>query len=64
MNLTILGAAGRTGRILVEQALAAGHTVRALVRTPSKLAITHPALEIIEGDATNAADAPSRAPTR
>jgi len=32
MKLLILGAAGRTGTLLVDQALAAGHTVTAFVR--------------------------------
>ena len=32
MNLVVLGATGRTGQLVVEQALAAGHTVTALVR--------------------------------
>ncbi|MCF7547863.1 NAD(P)-dependent oxidoreductase [Pseudonocardia sp. WMMC193] len=34
MHLTILGATGGTGRILVDQALAAGHKVTAAVRRP------------------------------
>ncbi|NDJ55114.1 MAG: SDR family oxidoreductase [Chloroflexi bacterium] len=37
MNVTIFGATGRTGRHLVEQALAAGHQVTAFARSPSKL---------------------------
>lgn len=51
MNITIIGATGRTGIPLVEQALAAGDRVKALVRTPSKLQIRHDNLEIIPGDA-------------
>ncbi len=39
MKLLVLGASGRTGRLVVEQALAAGHTVTALVRSPEKLTI-------------------------
>ena len=31
MKLVVLGATGRTGRLVVEQALAAGHNVTALV---------------------------------
>lgn len=56
MTLAILGATGRTGRPLTEQALAAGHDVTALVRTPAKLGIEHPALTVVQGDALNAAD--------
>jgi putative NADH-flavin reductase len=42
MNLTVLGATGATGTQLVEQALAAGHHVTALARSPKKLIITNP----------------------
>jgi putative NADH-flavin reductase len=55
MKLAILGATGRTGRLVVEQALAAGHDVRALVRSPDKLALRHERLELVQGDATDAA---------
>ncbi|HEX8612406.1 MAG TPA: NAD(P)H-binding protein [Telluria sp.] len=48
MKLAIFGATGSTGRHLVEQALQAGHQVRALVRTSGILA-AHPALETITG---------------
>lgn len=37
MNILVLGAAGKTGREVVAQALAAGHTVTAFVRDPAKL---------------------------
>ena len=37
MKLTILGGTGRTGRILIEQSLAAGHEVTAFTRTPWRL---------------------------
>jgi hypothetical protein len=37
MKLAIFGATGGTGRLLVEEALAAGHEVVAFVRNPSKL---------------------------
>ena len=56
MTLAVLGATGRTGRPLVEQALAAGHHVTALARTPSKLGLDHPALTVVQGDALNQAD--------
>ncbi|MFI9328728.1 NAD(P)-dependent oxidoreductase [Kitasatospora sp. NPDC052868] len=38
MKLTILAASGGIGRHLLDQALAAGHDVTAVVRTPAKLA--------------------------
>jgi uncharacterized protein YbjT (DUF2867 family) len=53
MNLLVLGATGGTGRLVVEQALAAGHTVTALVRSPEKLAISQPNLRVVTGSATD-----------
>jgi putative NADH-flavin reductase len=53
MKLTIFGATGRTGIPLVQQALAAGHSVTALARTPEKLPITHDQLTVVQGDATD-----------
>ncbi len=55
MNLVVLGATGRTGRLVVEQALAAGHTVTALVRSPQKLTTRNPNLRVVAGEATDAA---------
>jgi len=54
VRLLILGATGPTGRNLLEQALAAGHEVTALVRNPARLRITHVRLTIAIGDATDA----------
>jgi uncharacterized protein YbjT (DUF2867 family) len=51
MNLVVLGATGGTGRLVVEQALAAGHTVTALVRSPEKLGTSQPNLRVIPGSA-------------
>lgn len=51
--LLIFGASGRTGRCLVEQALADGHTVTAFVRDSSSLSVNHPKLHVIEGDVLN-----------
>jgi putative NADH-flavin reductase len=53
VRLLILGATGPTGRNLLEQALAAGHEVTALVRSPARLTITHARLEVAAGDATD-----------
>lgn len=55
----IFGASGRTGRHLIEQALAAGHTVTAFVRDHRALLAQHPSLKnhpklhVIEGDVLN-----------
>jgi len=54
MNLLVLGATGRTGRLVVEQALAAGHTVIALVRSPEKMTTGNPNLRVVTGEATDA----------
>src|SRR5579864_5636159 len=56
MNLLILGASGRTGLLVVEKALAAGHDVTALVRSPEKLVIRNPRLHVVAGQATDAGD--------
>jgi uncharacterized protein YbjT (DUF2867 family) len=53
MNLAVLGATGRTGRLVVEQALAAGHTVTALVRSPEKLTTGNANLRMVTGQATD-----------
>ena len=53
MNIVVLGATGRTGRLVVEQALAADHTVTALVRSPEKLAVSNPNLNVVAGQATD-----------
>jgi uncharacterized protein YbjT (DUF2867 family) len=55
MKLIVLGAAGATGTPLVEQALAAGHRVTALVRPGQNLTIPDPDLHVVEGDATHPA---------
>lgn len=55
MTLAILGSTGRTGKPLVEQALAAGHTVVALARTPARLPLRHDRLTVVQGDALDAA---------
>ena len=55
MKVLIFGATGTVGRELVTQALEMGHTVTAFARDPSKLAISHASLEIIEGDVMDSA---------
>jgi putative NADH-flavin reductase len=55
MQLTILGASGRTGVHLAEQALAAGHDVVALLRNPAKLTLRHERLRVTQGELTDEA---------
>jgi len=50
MKLAVFGATGGTGRQVVEQALAAGHHVTALVRDPAKLGLNQPALTVKRGN--------------
>jgi len=50
MNILVVGANGGIGRQAVEQALAAGHKTTAMVRNPASLTITHPLLQIVQGD--------------
>ncbi|EPE63537.1 NAD dependent epimerase/dehydratase family protein [Exiguobacterium sp. S17] len=56
MNIALFGGSGRTGRELIAQALEQGHDVKALVRTPEKLGITHARLTVIRGNAENRED--------
>lgn len=48
-TIAVLGATGRTGRWIVEEALQRGYFVQALVRDKSRLTIWHENLTIIEG---------------
>jgi uncharacterized protein YbjT (DUF2867 family) len=54
MKIAVLGATGRTGQVIVEQALAAKHEVTALVRRPEGLSIRNERLNVIIGDARDA----------
>lgn len=56
MKILVLGATGATGRLVLDQALAAGHQVRALVRSPEKLTVSSPNPEVVTGQATDDAD--------
>lgn len=49
-KIALFGASGQTGRLFLERALEKGYQVKALLRTPAKLAMKHPSLEIIQGD--------------
>ena len=52
----LLGGSGRTGSLVMQQALDAGHHVRALVRNPAKIAQSHQNLTLIHGTPENAQD--------
>ena len=49
MNLTILGATGRVGRHVLDQALDAGHHVTVLVRDPARLGDAHARVTVVRG---------------
>ena len=53
MNVLVIGAAGRTGKAVVEQAVAAGHQVTAFVHQAGDYAM--PNVRVIVGDATDGA---------
>ena len=50
ITILVMGAAGGIGRQVVEGGLAAGHRVIAVMRNPSKLALSHPLLTVVTGD--------------
>lgn len=52
-TIALIGATGRTGQLFLEKALSAGYSVKALVRTPEKLKLRHPKLNLIEGSVLN-----------
>ena len=52
-KIALFGASGQTGQEFLDQALKEGYTVKALVRTPSKINQTSPDLEVIQGDVLN-----------
>lgn len=54
MNILMVGVTRGIGRRLLEQALASGHVVTALVRDPRRLALHHERLRVITGDIRDA----------
>ncbi|MEO6684433.1 MAG: NAD(P)H-binding protein [Dyadobacter sp.] len=52
-RILILGATGRTGRLLLRQALDRGYQVNVLVRIKNSFSPRHPNLKIFEGTPTN-----------
>lgn len=49
-TVAVIGATGKAGKYLVKQLLEDGYSVKAMVRKPEAYPLTHPSLEIIEGD--------------
>ena len=54
MRIAVFGANGLTGRLLTEQALAAGHETAAVTRRPADFPITHGRLSLVEADVHDA----------
>lgn len=54
MRIVVFGANGLTGRLLTEQALAAGHHVAAVTRRPAGFPITNDRLSVVEADVHDA----------
>jgi uncharacterized protein YbjT (DUF2867 family) len=53
MNVTVFGATGHIGRLVVSNLLAAGHDVTVYVRNPGKLGRRDPRLVTISGELSN-----------
>ena len=55
ITVAVLGATGRTGRPLVDELLARGHRVRALVRDPSRLGSLAERVDVVTGSSEDPA---------
>lgn len=54
-TISVFGASGKTGKPFTEMALKNGYAVKTLVRTPAKLGLQHPNLQVVQGDLTDSA---------
>lgn len=52
-HILVLGGNGGIGKQCINEALAAGYYVTAVLRTPSKLNVVHPNLQVVKGDVTD-----------
>jgi putative NADH-flavin reductase len=50
MKLVVFGATGKTGHLLIQQALDRGDDVTAVVRNPRRMEISHARLQVVEAD--------------
>jgi putative NADH-flavin reductase len=55
MKISIFGGTGRTGKLVVKEALAKGYEVTVLARDPQKLNESDPKLTVVKGDITDPA---------
>jgi uncharacterized protein YbjT (DUF2867 family) len=58
-TVLVVGATGSIGRLVVEEAIRQGHTVRALVRTPDKARQLPSQVQVVIGDVTKPGTLPS-----
>lgn len=56
MKIAVLGATGRTGRLVVQELLQRGHTVQVLVRDPEKLGPSGRRVDVLVGDSREPSD--------
>jgi putative NADH-flavin reductase len=55
MRVTVFGASGKIGRLVVEALLADGHDVVAYVRSPGKLGLVHDRMTVVPGPLSDGA---------
>jgi uncharacterized protein YbjT (DUF2867 family) len=56
MKIAVFGSTGRTGGLVVQEALKRGDEVTVLVREPHRVPIAHPRLTVLAGSPTSPAD--------
>ena len=56
MKILILGATGRTGRLIVEEALKQGHDLNVLVRDKNKISFSSKSIKVYQGTPTRQTD--------
>ena len=55
LKVVVFGAAGQTGRLLTERAVADGHQVTAFVRDPARMDLPNGSVRVIQGDVLDSA---------
>jgi putative NADH-flavin reductase len=50
MNIVLFGATGNIGKVILDEALARGHHVTAIVRDPARVTASNPQLVVAQGD--------------
>lgn len=61
MHILVLGGSGQNGTLVIQEALARGHSITAMVRSPTGFRLeSHPQLTVITGEAYLHSEAPSK----